>query len=142
MKNCNEHNCSPGDEAWKVGMEELAAEEGEFAVQFMDHVCPLCYIRLIEKYKRARREAKIEGRKSLRATQEQARLESVVKAVVETVKQLTGKDAFTLASAKFPVSPIMRKGYPGMVLEASGELVNILPNLINEAIKGAKQGTA
>lgn len=136
---CLEHGIGPDSEEWKVAYEELVSEEGEFKASFRGQVCPMCYVRLIEKYRRSRRESKIQARKAVKEGQAALRHAKVVRAVVEAVKALGGPDAFELVGKKVPVSPCNRGGSPQGVLEETGRLENILPNLINDLVHKAKK---
>ena len=139
MARCLEHNIDPDSEEWRVAFEEIIEEDGKYRAPFEGQVCPLCYVRLIDKYRRARREAKIQSRKAISSGQEALRHANIVRAVTEAVKALGGPDAFDIAGQKFPVSPCNRGGTPQGMIPEPGKLENILPNIITELVHKAKQ---
>ena len=126
---CFKHEVSPDDEKCKVVLEELTEHEKEDTGEpFKGQVCPLCYLQLRERVRELKRNLKVESREAVSLRQENDYLTKLVDLVVDTVKQLTGKDADQLASQDFSVSPMV----PNM--KRHGSLLNILPNLIAEAI--------
>ena len=135
---CGEHNIGPDSEEWKVAYEELVSEEGEFKVPFRGQTCPMCYVRILEKYRRSRREAKIQARKAVKEGQAALRHAAVIRATVEAIKALGGPDAFELVGQKVQVSPCNRGGVPGGALEETARLENIIPNIINDLVKKAE----
>ena len=137
---CGKHGVNANDEKWKVVFEELTEEaEGDSGEPFRGQICPLCYLSLRDRVRDLKRSLKIESREAITHRQENDRLRHLLDVVVESLKQLTGKDAYQLATQKFPASPLMR-GMPGVIEGGHGDLLNILPNLITEAAsKGAKK---
>jgi hypothetical protein len=126
---CFKHEVSPNDEKWKVIFEELTEHEKEDTGEpFKGQVCPLCYLQLRDRVRELKRNLKVESREAVSLRQDNDYLQKLVDLVVDTVKQLTGKDAYQLSSQDFPVSPMT----PDM--KRHGSLFNILPNLIAEAI--------
>lgn len=130
---CLKHGVGPDDEKWKVLMEELTSCEDEMQREpFKGQVCPLCYLHLKERMKELKRNLKVESREAISLRADNDYYQKVLDAVVLTVKQLTGKDAYELARQQFPVSPTM----PYMTRQ--GDLLNILPNLIVLAANAKK----
>jgi hypothetical protein len=143
MAKCLKHNIGPESEEWQVAFEEASHEGDDDEQVFENEVCPLCYVRLLDKYRRARREAKTQARKAISAGQEALRHAEVVRVVIEAVKGLGGQDAFELVHKKFPTSPCKRGGIPPRLgrglLEEAGDMKSILPNLITELASKAKR---
>jgi len=126
---CFKHKVSPNDEKWKVVFEEFTEHENEYAREpFKGQVCPLCYLQLRDKVQELKRNLKVESREAVSLRQDNDQLQKLVDLVVAVVKQLTGKDAYQLASQDFPVSAMCPN------IRTGGSLFNILPNLIAEAI--------
>ena len=132
---CIKHGVGPNDEKWKVVFEELTEAEDECSREpFKGQVCPLCYLLLRDRNRDLKRNLKVESREAVSLRQENDQLHKLVDAVVGTVRQLTGKDAYQLASQDFPVSPTVPH------IRCHGNIMNILPNLIVEAANtGAKK---
>jgi hypothetical protein len=128
---CNSHRITPDAEKWKVSMEELTNVDDEACEPFIGQVCPACYLRLRDRVRDLKRDLKVESREAIALRAENDHLQKVVDAVVESVKGLTGKDAKELAEQKYPPSMSLRD----QSMLRNGELTNILPNLITEAIK-------
>jgi len=128
---CNKHSISSEDEEWKVTLEELTGEgdDDDRTEPFTGQVCPLCFIALRDRMRKARRQLKIEGRQNIRLRQENEELRAIVDAVVATVKGITGKDPEKLAEKEFE----KHSAQPGPKMVEQGDLKNILPNLITEA---------
>lgn len=137
---CHKHNISPVDERWKVVLEELTnSEDEEHREPFKGQVCPVCYLNMKGLVREMKRNLKIESRENVSLRSENDRLQEVLDAVVQTVKNLTGKDAIELASQTYS-NPIAASGVPGNAIREQGKLSNILPNLITEAINiGSKK---
>ena len=130
---CHKHSISPTEERWKVVLEELTnCEDEEHREPFKGQVCPVCYMNLKSMMRDIKRNLKIESRENVSLRQANDNLQEVLKAVVQTVKQFTGKDAMKLASQTYPSSG--HALVPGGVIPEQGKLSNILPNLIAEAI--------
>lgn len=128
---CHKHNINPDDERWKVVLEELInSEDEEHREPFRGQVCPVCYLNLKGLVRELKRNLKIESRENVSLRCENDRLQEVLTAVVQTVKNFTGKDAMELASQTYPVKGAIGPG----ILSEQGNLSNILPNLITEAI--------
>jgi len=129
---CNSHRITPQDEKWKVAMEELTNVDDEACEPFIGQVCPMCFLHLKDRVRDLKRDLKVESRQAIALRAESDRLQKVVDAVVETVRGLTGKDARELAKQEYPPSMSLRE----RSMLRHGELANILPNLIAEAVKG------
>jgi hypothetical protein len=126
---CFKHEVSPDDEKWKVVFEELIEHEREDTGEpFKGLVCPICYLQLRDRVRELKRNLKVESREAVSLRQDNDQLKKLVDLVVDTVKQLTGKDAYQLASQNFPVSAMCPE------YRVNSSLFNILPNLIAEAI--------
>ncbi len=143
---CHKHEIGLDDEEWQVIFAELTEEDedGESQEPFEGHVCPKCYVRYREKYKKARRNVRVESKRAVRLQQENDRLQEVLDAVISTVEQMTGKDPVKLAKADYHPSALLSGGVPGIVvagggLKHPGDLKNILPNLIAEAASKGKK---
>jgi len=135
---CFKHNLKPGDERWKVLMEELTnCEDENHRESFKGQVCPQCYISIKERLIETKRNLKVESREAIALRADNDRLQAVLDAVVRTVKELSGQDAVELSQKEY-------KKYPTVpCIVEQGNIVNILPNLIVElANKGsiAKKG--
>lgn len=128
---CNTHRITPQSEKWKVSMEELTNVDDEACEPFIGQVCPACYLHLKDRVRDLKRDLKIESRQAVALRADNDRVQKVLDAVVETVKQLTGKDAIELAKQEYPASVSLRDQH----MLKHGELANILPNLITEAVK-------
>lgn len=125
---CQQHNIKPDDEHWKVVLEEL---EGMDDLQFMGQVCPVCFLMLKDRLVQAARNLRVESRQNIALRAEADQLRQVVDAVVEALKEITGEDAYALAT----------KAYKPSVAALSveeGKLVKIIPNLIVAAAKKKK----
>ena len=138
---CHKHKMSDRDERWQEAFQELVAGEEEHIEPFEGCVCPLCFLALREKYRKARRQLRAESRSAIRSRTEHGRLQTTLDAVVDIVKQLTGKNAYDMVGVVFE-RPCFRKGTPqGTVGEEElGKLERILPNLIVEAIQKGRNG--
>lgn len=112
---CLKHNIAPTDEQWKVILEELTNPDDQESEAFKGQVCPVCFIHLKDRVKDLKRSLKVESRQAVALRAQNGQLQKIMDAVVETVKQLTGRDAYELASSV-----------------PEGDLLNILPNLIVE----------
>jgi hypothetical protein len=83
-----------------------------------------------DRLKQAKRRLKIEARQAVSLRSKADQNQEIVDAVIEAVCNLTGKDARKLAKKMY-----QRKGQPCMLgATERGVLVNILPNLIAEAV--------
>ena len=129
---CDKHNVSAEDEEWKVTLEELSGEgdDEDRTEPFHGQVCPICFVALRDKVRKAKRQLKIESRQNIRLRQENEELRGVIDAVVATVRGVTGKDALKLAELEFKKTNLV----PGPIDMEQGKLKNILPNLITEAV--------
>ena len=136
---CHKHSVSPDSERWKVVMEEFTnAEEEEHREPFKGQVCPVCYLNLKSVIKDLKRNLKVESRENVSLRAENDKLQEVLGAVVQTVKNLTGKDAIELADKTYVKK--QDSGCPNGGMPEKGKLSNILPNLITEAaLVGAKK---
>lgn len=135
---CNKHNISPEDEEWRVPFEELTGDgdDDDRTEPFHGQVCPLCFIALRDRVRKAKRQLKIESRQNIRLRQENEELRAIKDVVVATVKGITGKDAEVLAKQEFE----KHSAQPGPKLTEQGDLKKILPNLITEAVhRGSKE---
>ena len=134
---CDKHNISPEDEEWKVTLEDLTGEgsDDDRTEPFAGQVCPLCFLALRDKMRKARRQLRIEGRQNIRLRQEVEELRGIVDAVVATVKGITGRDPEKLAEKEFDT----HSSQPGPKMKEPGDLKRILPNLITEAAHRGKQ---
>lgn len=137
---CRKHQINKDDEEWKVVFEELTDpdDEEKRVEPFVGQVCPVCFMHLRTKVKDLKRRLKVESRQavSLRSKADQA--QEIVDAVVEVVREVTGKDALKLAKKTYPRKGQM--GVPGFAnFGEHGVLANILPNLIVEAVNMGKR---
>ena len=132
---CHKHSVTPDDEKWKVIFEEMTnPDDQEHCEAFKGQVCPLCYLHLKERLIEAKRNLKVESREAVHLRAENDRVQKVLDAVVNTVKELSGKDALELAGKSYQRFPSV----PGMIVH--GSLENILPNLIVELANSGKKG--
>ena len=130
---CRAHNTAPGDEKWDVVLEELH-ESGD--VEFEGQVCPCCYSELANQLKKVKRALKVESKSAVRLRREVSEKQAVLDAVMATVYSLTGKDPQQLAEREYE----KHSAQPGPKPVEPGELSNILPNLIVEAVSKARKG--
>jgi hypothetical protein len=128
---CNNHGIDPASEHWKVVLEEL---EGEEDINFRGQVCPACFLMLKDRLVQAARNLRIESRQNIALRAEADQLRQVVDAVVVALKELTGEDAYELATKAYKPSVAA----PVYDVE-QGKLVRIIPNLIVEAANTKKK---
>jgi len=129
---CRDHNAGSDGEKWQVMLEELV-ESGDF--DFEGQVCPCCFSELLHKLKKMKRALKVESKQAVRLRRENSEMKDVLDAVMGVVFQMTGKDPQKLAEKEYEAS----SAQPGPKPVEHGELKNILPNLIVEAVsKGGK----
>ena len=135
---CRKHGLGSDDDEWKVVFEELThpdAEEEKRCEPFDGQVCPLCFLHMRDRLKQAKRRLKIEARQAISMRTQAGQNQEIVDAVIEAVRDLTGKDARKLAQKTYP-----RKGQESMSgATERGVLVNILPNLIAEAVNTGRK---
>ena len=134
---CRTHHTDEDSEKWEVALSELTEAEDEHCESFEGAVCPLCFLELRDKYRRARRNVKVESKAGVRLRTENDRLNEVLSAVIEAVTALTGEDPMSLAEATYKSG--FDTGIPREHIGKTGDLKNILPNLIAAAAnKGPK----
>ena len=130
---CNKHSISPEDEEWKVTLEELTdGDDDDRTEPFAGQVCPLCFIAIRDRVRKAKRQLKIESRQNIRLRQDNEELHGIVDAVIATIKGITGKDPEYLSRQEFDTRTNLVSG--GSNKTECGDLKNIIPNLIVEAV--------
>lgn len=134
---CRKHNTHSGDEKWDVMLEEIV-DSGD--VPFEGQVCPCCYAELLDTLKKTKRALKIESKSAVRLRREVSEKQAVLDVVMATVYELTGKDPQKLAEKEYEGHSAQMGG--SMKPIEHGDIVNILPNLIVEAVSAAKRPRA
>jgi hypothetical protein len=134
---CCKHALGPDDDEWKVVLEELTHPDDDErrCEPFEGQVCPLCFLHMRDRLKSAKRRLKVEARQAISLRTQADQNQKIVDAVIQLVFEKTGKDARKLAKKKY-----QSKGQAGAAgaLER-GVLVNILPNLIAEAVNAGRK---
>jgi len=130
---CRKHDIGPEDDEWKVVLEELTHPDADDrrCEPFEGQVCPLCFLHLRDRLRQAKRRLKVESRQAISLRSKSDQNQEIVDAVIEAVRDLTGKDARKLAKKLY-----QRKGQAGgMLMPTEHDVIaNILPNLIAEAV--------
>ena len=138
---CTKHDIHPESERWRVVLEELTdpPDEDSHREPFKGQVCPVCFINLREKFRKARRDLRTESRASVRLRSENDRMRDIIDAVCDAVQSATGQDPRELEGVVFrrPAHATVPCG--GYQAEDVGELKRILPNLISEAAHKGKE---
>lgn len=129
---CKKHNTHPSDDKWKVMLEEILESE---SIPFEGEVCPCCYHDLVYLLKKTKRSLKVESKSAVRLRRENSEMREIVEAVMSAVYALTGNDAQELAEKEYDKNKIVH----GSWLKEHGDLKNILPNLITEAVSMARK---
>jgi hypothetical protein len=89
-----------------------------------------------DRLKQAKRRLKVESRQAISLRSQADQNQQIVDAVIQLVQVLTGKDARKLAKKEYRA-----KGQSGSFGAVErGILVNILPNLIAEAVNTGRKG--